>query len=155
MVGLIIAALICAYHNLTGGVTDLGQLLLIGTNFLYWWYMIWGIVVCSIMAIIALLTFFGLSIGGAAAGAKAGVGGLILGGLAGVGAGGLIALLLIVGACIRYAAFIVGAYMLHASYIVVDGTWDTTKLVIGGVLLFVGLIMSRGKSSSSSSSSSD
>ncbi len=153
MLGIILALLLCAWHNVVGGVSDFGELYLAATNFLYWWYLLCGILVVLIGTIFGLLTFLGLSISGAVVGAEAGPTGMIIGGLGGITAGGIAGFLVFLSVIAKRAALVVGIWLMHAAYLGPDN-WDLAKLIIGVVLLVLGLWKNKSSSSSTSSSSS-
>lgn len=140
MLGLIIAAIYGAIIYFLGEPTTLAQSFLSATSFLFWWY----VVTCSIQAILVLLVFLGF-IGGATYGGSQ-VGGF-LGGILGFFSGGAFSVILLVIFAFHAACFIVGAYLLHHAATLepmVGDRWNTTKLIIGGLLVLLGLIMSKG-----------
>lgn len=140
MLGLIIATVYGAIIYFLGEPTTLAQSFLSATHFLFWWY----VVTCSIQAVLVLLVFLGL-IGGATYGGSQ-VGGF-LGGILGFFCGGAFSVLLLVIFTIHAACFIAGAYLLnHSLTLQAEGPplWNTTKLIIGGLLVLLGLIMSKG-----------
>jgi len=142
MLGLIIAAIYGTIIYFLGEPSALAQSFLSATSFLFWWY----VVTCSIQAILVLFVFLGF-IGGATYGGSQ-VGGFF-GGILGFFTGGAFSVLLLIIFTIHAACFIVGAYLLnHSLTLQAEGPplWNNTKLLIGGLLVLLGFIMSKGSS---------
>lgn len=151
MLGIIIALLYLAYRVYAQG--DPLEAGFVGSaGFLYTWYWVWGIVVFAIAAIPMLL----VTLGGAAAGSRLGSSGLgkLAGGIGGVAIGGGFSALILVLLAARLALSIGGAWLLMTagSPSMTFAQFDTSKLVIGSIMLLVSLLM---RSSSSSSRKSN
>jgi len=93
-------------------------------------------------------------IGGGAAGLSAGLNSnskLAAGALsiAGIGAGAGLSVLFFFIFALRSIILLVGAYLLINSFIIATGVWVVPNLIVGGILLFVGVIVMRSKSGNS------
>lgn len=147
MWGLIIATLIGGAMYLFGENVAPESAFLSGTNFLFYWYLVFGI----IGVVIGVLLALGIMGAGTFAGGSAwGIGGGLLGAVGGGVLGLFILALIVVGSGMRVA----GAYLLHDSVVLTEGVyvWEVPKVVIGGLLVGLPLLI---RSSSSSSSSSN
>jgi hypothetical protein len=120
MLGLIIAVIYGLIVYFFGEPTTLIQAFLSATSFLFWWYL----VTCFLEVLLGLLACFGVL-------ARLGS---LLRKVSGLSIGGVTSIFILI-------PIAIGAYLLHLS--VKAGEWDITKLVIGGILLFVGLLMDR------------
>lgn len=148
MFGLILVLLYVAYQYIVNSLA-IEQVFLPATNFLFWWYLLWSIPLGILVLLIAGVLTTVLGFGG-----HGSIGGW-LGGLLGVASGGVVSLFIIVVFLFRRALYVGGAYLLNASLTPsgIGYEWDGTKLIFGGVLLFVALLTRPSSSSSSSSSS--
>lgn len=136
MLGVLIAGVIAVLNFLHHQALEV--IFLKSTHFLFHWY----IVTTIIMGVIMLL----ISLGVLGASAIVGPVGFIAGSAA-----------TIIGWIIfafRRALFLIGAYLLSTAvtYGLIGPHWDTAKLAVGGLLLFIALV-TRGKGSASASSS--
>lgn len=151
MIGIVFALLYLAYRVFTqGDALEAG--FVSSTSFLYYWYWVWGIVIFAFVSIPMLL----VTLGGAAVGSRLGSSGLgkMAGALGGATIGGGFSLLILVLTAARLALSIGGAWLLMTAGTpaMTFAQFDMAKLVVGGIMLLVSLLM-RSKSSSSSSSS--
>jgi len=150
MLGLIIAFVYAAIvYFIVQPPSTLPDAFLDATNFLFWWYIVTSAILGAIMVVIVL----GMLGGGLILGLK---GWGIAGGLLGFLGGGAISIFVAIVFVIRTGCLIGGVWLLHHSLAIAsvgNVEWDMPKLVFGGILLLIGLLMNRSSGHSSSSSS--
>ena len=154
MFGLLLAGVYAAYQMIFNNV-PFEVVYLAATHFLVWWYALWTIPTAILLVLLSL----GITVGSGLAGAGVGksAGGILGGGLAGAAMGGGVSLLLCFVFILKAAARISGAYLLSTALILQTGggyTWDKGRLIVGGILLVITLLMRSRISNTSSSSSS-
>jgi len=130
------------------------------TNFLFWWYVATSALIGIVIGLLALFVLGAGAFGGGLAGSEAGGGkaGTAAGALLGLIGGGVLSLFLVVSVAVGRGALISGTYLLHNSLALTvsgEAVWDQTKMMIGGFLLLLGLVMGKGSGSSSSGKNSD
>lgn len=142
MWGLIVAVVYAIIMLISGQAFP--QIFSSSTDFLLWWYVITSIILAVFMAII-VLGMLGI---GSVAGAS-------IGGFWGAGAGFLVGGALAVWATIVFLFSCIlsigGAYLLHSSMMINPAgvvSWDSTKLIVGPVLIVLNMIISQASSSS-------
>ncbi len=142
MWGLIVAVVYAIIMLISGQAFP--QIFSSSTDFLLWWYVITSIILAVFMAII----FLGMLGIGSVAGAS-------IGGFWGAGAGFLVGGALAVWATIVFLFSCIlsigGAYLLHGSMMINPAgvvSWDSTKLIVGPVLIVLNMIISQASSSS-------
>ena len=143
MFGLIVSVIYAAILHFMYGASNVSAYL-DATNFLFWWYA----VTSSILGVVLLIAAFAISglaaNAGQAAGEEAGGGrGKTIGALAGLAVGGGFSIILFAIAAVRCGALIAGSWLLHTA-VNISGEWDNNKLIWGGVLLVLGLLISTG-----------
>ena len=151
MVGLILAVLYVGWKVMMNNGMTPEAAFLGASTFLYYWYWTWSIICAGVIGFLCLV----ITLGAGAKATEIGDSGLgkTVGFFGGVVVGGGVSLLLLATLVVRCALYIVGAYLLMTS-----GTPDIpfaefnhTKLIVGGILLLIALLI-RSKSSSSSKS---
>lgn len=145
MLGVVVAIIYAAIVYLFGAPNTPAETFVSAINFLFWWYIITSIILMIIYLLIALIITGTLTCAG---GKRGGVWGGILGFLG----GGVLSGLIIILGIIARGLLIVGTYLLKNSLVLNpdgSGQWIITKLIIGGLLLVIGLIMNKNSSSSS------
>lgn len=142
MWGLIAAVIYAIVMFISGQAFP--QIFSSSTDFLLWWYVITSIVLAVFMVVI-VLGMLGI---GSVAGAS-------IGGFWGAGAGFLVGGALAVWATIVFlfscAMSIGGAYLLHSSMAINPAgvvQWDSTKLIVGPILIVLNMIISQASGSS-------
>lgn len=149
MFGIIIAVALAAWNYFVNSLS-MEAAFLVGAGFLW----VWQMVFTGITTVFILLMLLGLTGGLTAAGGVASRS--IFGGLAGFAMGGLLAVLLFAGFVITRGMLLGGTWLLMHSG-TADMTFaefDQTKLIGGGVLLVLGVLLS-GFSTKFSSSSTE
>jgi len=145
MFGLILALVYGAGVYFLGKPNTFPEVFLGTTNFLLWWYIITSIILGVIMALVSIgIAGAGTILGASKMGA--------LGGVLGFFGGGALSVLIMVLFAVKVTCSVGGVYLLHNSLTGAStGTpeWDTAKLIFGGILLMLSLVM--GASSRSSS----
>ncbi len=144
MLGIIVAILYAGICFIGG--TSLVVVYAGATNFLFYWYIVTSCIVGLIVGIAILIVLLGGTVVGTESGG-------VLGGLLGFLVGGAISVLILIVTCISRGLLIGGAYLLHTAY-VAGGSFsdfDHTKLIFGGIMLSIGLIMSKFSGSSKAS----
>jgi len=156
MFGLLLVGVYAAYQMIFHNA-PFETVYLAATHFLVWWYALWAIPGALILFLLSLGITLGGGIAGLGFGSRLSTGGQAASGLAGAAAGGGASLLLWFAFLVKTAARVGGAYLLFTALTLgAEGgaTWDKGRLIVGGVILFVSLLMSRTGSSSSGSSGS-
>ena len=144
MIGLVLALLYSGWQYLTG--TPVEVFYPVATNFLFWWYVVMAILVGLFYIGISFLVSLGLMAKGAEAGG-------VVGGFLGLTVGGgAVTLLLAVSYLLNFGCLIIGAVLLQGGY--VEGQWDAVRIVFGGFLVLVGILLGQSRSSSSPSKKS-
>ncbi len=148
MWGAIIATIIGGAIYLFGDNVAPESAFLGGTNFLFYWYLVLGIIGMVFGLLIALgIMGTGTIVGGSKWG--------IAGGLLGAVGGGTLGLFVLALIFVTSAMRVAGAYLLHDSVALIEGgvyEWEIAKVVIGGLLVGLPLLFRSSSSSSSSSS---
>ena len=155
MLGLVLALLYIGWKFVFGGDMTTEVSFLNASNFLYYWYWVWTIVQ-AVMITPLLLAAMGISTVSGAVGASSAaskrknISGM-LGGLAGFAFGSGASFLVLIFFCIYSALFIVGSYLLATAGTpdMTFGDFNVQKLIFGGIMLLIGVILKRSKSSSS------
>lgn len=112
------------------------------TNFLFWWYVVFAVIMGLFYLVISILGSLVLGLKGAESfGSFGGVLGLVGGGTA-------LTTLLAVNYAINYGSLLFGAHLLRTAW--TGETWDTVRVAFGVLLLLVGIIVGRSRSASSS-----
>ena len=153
MLGIIIATLIAAWTVFVSKATMVAGFLA-AIHFLWIWYWIWTAVVGSIIVVMMLMMIGTLATSGAS---MSFFHSRWLGGLVGLTVGGGLSIFVLVITSVTRALLLVGTYLLMTAGNAGMNSFsefDSTKLIFGGILLLLGLIMSRGSSSKSNSKSS-
>lgn len=151
MLGIVIAALIAAWTVFMSKATMVSGFLA-AAHFLWIWYWIWTAVIGVIVVVIMLVITGAFTIGGADTMLRS----RWLGGLAGLMVGGGFSIFILVMTSVTRALLLVGTYLLMtagSAGMKSFNEFDSTKLIFGGSLLLLGLILSRSSSSRSKSSS--
>jgi hypothetical protein len=124
-----------------------------GTNFLFWWYIVFSALIGIVVLIFAII----LPILGACFGSGLSYKRPKSFGFLGAMAGGGLSIVMIGAFVIARGCLIYGIYLLHHA-LSPEGVWDKNQVIIGAIVFVVGLILNRGNSitftSKSSSSSS-
>lgn len=145
MIGLILSLLWSAYAYFIGG-TPFTEVYTGATNFLFWWYIAWAVVMGLFVIVMWALVSLGL-------GAKGNEEFGFIGGLLGLTAGGgCIGVVLLVAFVINEGALILGSWLLRTA--MVDGQFDPVRVAFGIGLVLVGILVGAGRSSASASSRS-
>ena len=112
------------------------------TNFLFWWYVVFAVIMGLFYLVISILGSLGLGLKGAENFGS-------FGGLLGFfGGGTALTLLLAVSYAINYGSLLFGTHLLRTAW--TGESWDTVRVAFGVLLLLVGIIVGRSRSSSSS-----
>lgn len=151
MLGIIIATLIATWTVFMSKATMVAGFLA-ATHFLWIWYWIWTVVIGIYVVILMLVMMGAFTISGAGAMLRS----RWLGGLAGLMVGGGLSVFIFVMTSVTRALLLVGTYLLMTAGNVgmkSFSEFDSTRLIFGGILLLLGLIMSRSSSSNSKKSS--
>ena len=153
MFGLFIAALAAGWMNING--VQGPEILTAVFHGLFYWYAFWGTIgllfggfITSMVAVIA-----GFGVGAKASENGLGGWGVLLAIGAAIGSS-LLAVLFVCLMAVSPATLVGGSYLLSTSVTGVGAAavYDTTRIIIGCIMLFVGIVF-RSKSSSSNSSS--
>lgn len=149
------AGILCAFEGMGAALAYVHA-----TNFLFWWYVAWSVILSVFMGLFCILFTLGGGLAGAARLRQNNRGPLsMIGFLLGLGGGGALSLLFIFAFAVRRALYVVGAYLLSTALLVheVSGQvaceWNSLRLVLGGLLILVA-ILTKSKSSSSSNKES-
>lgn len=157
--GILLAALYVGYLYLFK-TTLWTVIFLQTTNFLFWWYVVTSALIGLVIGLMAVLVLGAGTLAGGAAGSKGGGGkaGAAAGALLGLMGGGVLSLLVVVSVAVGRGALIGGTYLLHNSLALTvsgEAMWDQQKLIFGGFLLLLGLILGKGSGGSSSDENSE
>ncbi|MBI4991703.1 MAG: hypothetical protein HZB99_00605 [Candidatus Harrisonbacteria bacterium] len=157
--GILLAAIYAGFLYLFR-TTNWPEIFLTSTNFLFWWYVVTSALIGLVVGLATLMFAVGGAVTGGLVGSESGGGkaGAVAGALLGLLGGGALSLLMLVSVAVGRLSLIYGTYLLHNSLLLtVSGgaEWDQTKLMIGGFLLLLGLVMGKGSGSSSSNKNSD
>ncbi|HLD51409.1 hypothetical protein A3K34_00100 [candidate division WWE3 bacterium RIFOXYC1_FULL_40_10] len=142
MFGLLFALISLAWKVWIGHQT-FGVAYTAAAGFLFNWYVVFACISVGLILVVALLV---------ALGAGGGVFlefGPIAGVFAMIAGGGFTLIIAALGFILRYGSLIAGTFLLKSAWN--GGTWDVARLVVGGLLLLMGLIVSSKRSRSSSS----
>jgi len=142
MIGLVLTLLYSGWQYLHG--IPVGMFYPAATNFLFWWYVVMAVIVGVFYIGVTLLLSLGLMASGAESGG-------IVGGLLGLTiGGGAVTLILLVSYLLNFGCLLVGTVLLQSAY--VGDHWDAVRVVFGGLLVIVGILMGSFRTGSSSSS---
>ncbi len=145
MFGLFLALLIAGWKYFISHQAA-AVIFLSTTNILFWWYVITASILLAISLVVYLALILGGTIGGAASGAALGeTKGGIVGGVLGFFGAGALSIISLVIFVVKKAVLIFGVYLLHHSLIITDGLaeWNMTKVIIGGALFIIGLVLNK------------
>lgn len=142
MFGIIVAVIYAAVLHFMNGESNVSAYLS-ATNFLFWWYVITSSIVGVMMLFVTFVISSASAAVGGAAGEDGGNKGKAIGALAGLAVGGGVSALLIAVQAVRCGSLIAGSWLLHNA-VNFSGEWDNGRLIWGGLLILVGILMSRG-----------
>lgn len=110
------------------------------SNFLFWWYCVWGAIVMLIPLLITGFGAVGTILGVTGADEKAFGGGVIV---------GLVGVVLAVLVALKSGLFIAAAWLVYNSGNVSTpfAEWDTQYLIAAGICAFLGILLNMGTSS--------
>ncbi len=142
MVGLIFALVYVAWKFAFSSQT-LEDSFLAASTFLYYWHWTWSIVLAVLVGLAILVITLGASAKGHEEG---GIGGAIVGLLLGGGA----SVFLITMFAAQRALLLIGSYLMMTSgtYGMDFSQFDKVKIIFGSILMLVGIILGRARSSS-------
>lgn len=146
MLGFVIGLVYAGFLYIFGG--QIGPMIVDDVS--HFW-LIWYAVTSGIVLLLTAAPLLGVTAMATAAGARSGG---LLGGVLGAAASGGISFIALLAIALRSALLIGGSYLLTTAGGDVATSFsemDTTALAIGGVMVFVGVMMGRSSSSSSSS----
>lgn len=141
MTGLVLALLYSGWQYLHGVPVD--AFYPAATNFLFWWYVVMAVIVGMFYIGITLLMSVGLMSSGLE---SAGIVGALLSMTIG---GAAVTLIVLVSYLLNFGSLIIGTVLLQSAY--VGGHWDAVRVVFGGLLVIVGILVGSSRTSSSSS----
>lgn len=145
MLGIVLVLIWGAAKHFGASDVPLNTLFLQGTDFLYTWYIVFTV----ILGVINLGYAICLPIVYAGYARDINPNRWRIYGLLGALAGGGLSVILLAVFAVGRACLIGGTYLLHQS-LMPDGAWDQTKLIWGGIVLLIGLVLSMPSPSSSS-----